>query len=219
MRRDFLFALIVSLLVHGGVAELGRHSPGSLQILLPELPVERMPMPPIEPDPLEIVKPEEKPAPATEVAPPRLADAPTLVPPNAPVQPMEPPQPESLTSTGVINIPTQQIGPGPNGSPEIFSPELLDQKPTPTYQAKPIYPFEMRRSEISGQVVVGFVVDDKGNVTQAVAISSSQREFEVAAVQSVSHWKFKPGRKAGRPVYTRMQVPILFTIAARENSQ
>ena len=40
----------------------------------------------------------------------------------------------------------------------------------------------------------------------------SQREFESAAVQAVSKWKFKPGRKGGRAVNTHMQVPIVFTL-------
>ena len=37
-------------------------------------------------------------------------------------------------------------------------------------------------------------------------------QFEAAAVQAVSKWKFKPGRKGGRDVPTHMQVPIVFTL-------
>jgi protein TonB len=61
-------------------------------------------------------------------------------------------------------------------------------------------------------VVVGFIVDSSGNVVQAYVVRSSHREFEQPAVQAVSRWKFRPGRKGGRAVNTRMQVPIIFSI-------
>jgi protein TonB len=71
----------------------------------------------------------------------------------------------------------------------------------------------MRRAGISGEVVVDFLVDTNGDVQNAYAVRSSQREFEAAAVQAVSKWKFKPGRKGGRNVITHMQVPIVFTLS------
>ena len=51
-----------------------------------------------------------------------------------------------------------------------------------------------------------------GDVREAYAIRSTQREFEAAAVQAVSKWKFRPGKKGGRNVNTKMQVPIVFSI-------
>lgn len=61
-------------------------------------------------------------------------------------------------------------------------------------------------------MTVGFIVNSNGDVVEATALKSSQREFEAAAVQAVSKWKFKPGRKGGKAVNTRMQVPIVFSI-------
>jgi protein TonB len=61
-------------------------------------------------------------------------------------------------------------------------------------------------------VVVDFIVDANGDVQNAFAVKMSQREFESAAVQAVSKWKFKPGKKGGRAVNTHMQVPIVFTL-------
>ena len=71
----------------------------------------------------------------------------------------------------------------------------------------------MRRAGITGDVLVEFIVDANGDVRNAFAVRSSQREFETAAVQAVSKWKFKPGRKGGRAVNTRMQQPITFSLA------
>jgi protein TonB len=70
----------------------------------------------------------------------------------------------------------------------------------------------MRRAGIAGEVLVDFIVDSNGDVRNAYAVRSSQREFEAAAVQAVSKWKFRPGKKGGRNVNTHMQVPIVFTL-------
>ena len=95
---------------------------------------------------------------------------------------------------------------------KVFDISMLDQTPVPKFQARPQYPFEMRRAGIAGEVVVDFIVDTNGDVQNAYALRSSQREFEAAAVAAVSKWKFKPGRKGGRDVPTHMQVPIVFTL-------
>ena len=65
---------------------------------------------------------------------------------------------------------------------------------------------------ISGEVLVDFIVDTNGDVRNAFAAHSSQREFEATAVQAVTKWKFRPGRKNGHAVFTHMQVPIVFTL-------
>lgn len=97
-----------------------------------------------------------------------------------------------------------------------FEIAQLDQKPLPRFQARPDYPVEMRQAGEPGQVVVDFVVDPEGNVQNAFALRSSRVEFESAAVEAVSKWKFRPGRKDGRDVNTHLQVPIVFTLAAGE---
>jgi protein TonB len=99
---------------------------------------------------------------------------------------------------------------------EVFDISKLDQIPVATVQVRPQYPFEMRRAGISGQVVVDFIVDTSGLVHNAYAASSTQRDFESSAVQAVSKWRFRPGRKGGRAVNTHMQVPIVFTLNAED---
>jgi protein TonB len=95
---------------------------------------------------------------------------------------------------------------------KVFNIADLDQQPVPRVRIQPQYPFEMRRAGVTGEVVVDFIVDANGDVQNAYAIKSSQREFEQPAVQAVAKWKFKAGRKGGRNVNTHMQVPIVFTL-------
>lgn len=101
-----------------------------------------------------------------------------------------------------------------DGQP-VYELAALDQKPVPRFQARPQYPFELRRSKISGEVVVDFIVDAQGEVVNARALRSSHPGFEAAAVQAVTRWKFRPGLKDGAPVNTHLQVPIVFSIEER----
>jgi protein TonB len=71
---------------------------------------------------------------------------------------------------------------------------------------------EMRRQGIAGEVLVEFLIDARGDVHNAFAAHSSWKEFEAAAIQAVAKWKFRPGRKGGRNVVTRMQVPMVFSL-------
>jgi len=92
--------------------------------------------------------------------------------------------------------------------------ESVDQQPVPTFQKRPSYPFSLRVSGNSGEVLIEFIVDDHGEVRNPVVLKSTHPEFEAPAVEALLEWKFKPGKKAGRPVPTRMQVPIVFQLDA-----
>jgi len=99
------------------------------------------------------------------------------------------------------------IGPG-----QVFEPGELDRTPTPVYQVQPQYPQRLRVMGLSGQSVVDFVVDRRGNVRDVFVASSTETEFGAAAVAGVSKWKFKPGVKDGRAVAVHMRVPIVFSV-------
>jgi RNA polymerase sigma factor (sigma-70 family) len=90
---------------------------------------------------------------------------------------------------------------------------VQDRLPRPSAQPAPLYPPELQQAGISGEVVVGFIVDAKGAVQNVAVIHSTQPEFEAAALQAVSQWQFDPGLKGGRAVNTRMQAPITFGTA------
>jgi TonB family protein len=98
---------------------------------------------------------------------------------------------------------------------EIFDISKLDRIPEVRFRTDVQYPFEMRRAGKTGEVIVEFIVDTDGNVLNAFAAKSNEREFEANAIASVRKWKFKPGQKEGHNVYARMQVPILFTLGNR----
>ena len=214
MRRDLIIGLLVSFVLHGGIVWLGELEPA----VAPQKPKEEVPtiqlmeMPKLEPDEPEKVDTDEAPPKPVDFAPPMQTDVPQIVTDTSFVQKLQPPPPDGLTiNKGAITIPQGQVG-GLGKGIEVFDISKLDQAPVAKFQARPQYPFEMRRAGIAGEVLVDFIVDSNGDVRNAYAARSSQREFESAAVQAVSKWKFRPGKKGGRNVNTHMQVPIVFTL-------
>lgn len=214
MRRDLIIGILVSLLVHGGVAwfgELNKQGPAKAKPKDDTIQI-ALEMPKIEPDEPDVVDENQQVQAPTDFAPPMQADVPSMVTDTSFVQQLQPPPANMQVNKGAINIP-QNTGAWGKGM-EVFDISKLDQIPVPTVQVRPQYPFEMRRAGISGQAVVDFIVDTTGVVRNAYAASSTQREFEAAAVQAVAKWRFRPGKKGGRAVNTHMQVPIVFTLNA-----
>jgi protein TonB len=178
--------------------------------------IELIEMPKIEPDEPDPTVDDQAQQTPVDFAPPMQADVPTIATDTSFVQKLEPPPPDNMSvNKGAIVIP-QNSGSWRAGIGQIFDISKLDQIPVPVVQGRPQYPFEMRRAGISGQVLVDFIVDTAGNVRNPFAVSSTQREFESAAVQAVAKWRFRAGRKSGHTVNTHMQVPIVFNITNEE---
>jgi protein TonB len=95
------------------------------------------------------------------------------------------------------------------GSREVIRIADLDRPPRVTYQPSPVVTDQIRR-KAPGVVHVIFIVDEGGRTTNVVAQKSSDPIFERAAVSAVRQWRFKPGKRNGRPVRFRMRVPIRF---------
>jgi protein TonB len=144
----------------------------------------------------------------SEFSPPELPDVPQVLTPSSMPQQIEPPSP-------VVNLADPSRIPehrGAGNGPGVFEPGSLDQVPLARVQIAPHYPHSMIQNPTNGQVTVDFIVAPDGSVRNATASWSTNRAFEEPAVDAVSKWKFRPGRKNGVAVFTRMQVPIEFSI-------
>jgi protein TonB len=211
IRRDLVIGIVFSLAVHAGAAwygEIAAHRPHPPKPKPKEATIELIEMPKIEPDETDPTVTDEPQAPV-DLAPPMQNDVPSIVTDTSFVQKLEPPPPENLAMKGAITIP-ENTGSWRSGIGQIFDISKLDQLPVVVVQGNPQYPFEMRRAGISGSVTVDFIVDATGIVRNAVAVVASHDEFAEPAVQAVSKWRFRPGRKDGKAVNTHMQVPIQF---------
>jgi len=62
---------------------------------------------------------------------------------------------------------------------------------------------------VQGDVIVDALVDERGRVTEAKAISGPPI-LRQAAINTVRQWKYEPARLDGEPVAAHMQVQISF---------
>ncbi|MSU22305.1 MAG: energy transducer TonB [Opitutus sp.] len=215
MSRDLILGFVLSVALHLGLFfgdKLFKFKPKPKPVAEAAPKVQIFEMPKLEPEEPDKVITDEEPDKIIELAPPQLMDVPQIVTDTSFVQKMQPPPPENLKpAVGMVVIPSDRDT-SRFRNMTVFDPSMLDQQPVPRVQARPQYPFEMRRAGIAGEVTVDFIVDANGDVLNAYALKSSQHEFEASAVQAVSKWKFKAGRKSGANVATHMQVPIVFTL-------
>ena len=218
MRRDLIIGVIFSLCLNTGIAYFGEvlsHHKKAPPPPKEETKIQVIEMPKIEPDEPDVVDDQQQQQPQ-DFAPPSLNDVPQMVTDTSFVQRIQPPPPDNVAINKSAIVIPQNAGNWAKGIGQVFDINQLDQQPQPTAQARPQYPFEMRRAGISGTVTVDFIVDSSGNVRNAYAASSTQREFEQAAVTAVAKWHFRPGRRGGRNVNVHMQVPIVFSLNNEE---
>jgi protein TonB len=214
MRNDLYIGALVAVGAHAALALIS--NPARPVVMPPEPPptIEVRPFPriPDEPEPLPATVDDAPKGRPDVAAPPSQVDVPK---PTAEGDFTQRPQPvlEGVRiDSSIASIPTERPGSVNGGPGGVFTLRDLDRTPMARFQARPDYPFDMKRQGIAGEVLVEFIVVEDGSVRDARAVRSSQREFEDAAVRAVSKWTFRPGQKDGRNVPTRMQVPIVFSL-------
>ena len=218
MNRNVLVAAFLSLLLHAGVALGGRffrEKPVAPAAAEPPTITLDLPPPP-EPEEPEVFENTlaEAPASGADLAPPMLNDTPSAQIDSPFVQPFQAPPPADLVRSAgsSFRLPTAPPRPGSGGTGlgKVFNLGDLDEKLEPRVRPAPVYPFEMRRAGLTGEVTLEFVVDPQGNVRDPVIVHSTHPGFEQPALDAVRRWKFKPGKKAGVAVSTRARQTMPF---------
>lgn len=88
----------------------------------------------------------------------------------------------------------------------------VDENPSPSKTVKPEYPRDLKRDGVEGIVAVAIVIDETGSVVSAKVSKSSNPGFDQAALDAISKWKFKPGKKEGKAVKVRVTIPFRFNL-------
>ncbi len=84
----------------------------------------------------------------------------------------------------------------------------------PSYRAlkPPRYPKEALDAAQSGRLVLDVGVDAEGLPTDvSVASATNPGVFDAVAIEAVKGWKFNPATKDGKPIASRVQVPVCFS--------
>jgi protein TonB len=117
------------------------------------------------------------------------------------------------TGTGIVDAPPP---------PPVEIPTFVEQMPEYPggYEAilaylnkNLLYPELAKENNISGQVMVSFVVNEEGDVSDvkvSKGIGGGCDEEAARVVAQMGHWK--PGKQNGRPTKVRYQLPIRFAL-------
>lgn len=93
----------------------------------------------------------------------------------------------------------------------------LDVMPWPRGGMKAIldqicYPREARDRGIEGRVLVGFLVDENGDVTETEVLQGIGHGCDKVAREVIARTKFTPARREGHAVSSRIAIPIEFRL-------
>jgi periplasmic protein TonB len=218
MKNHYVLPVCFAAAAHGALLFGFTKNPRSLTVKNEIIPIPIFAIPNVVEEPPVVVENDQrdtaaKPAPDVPQLP-RSAEPLTIEMDNRPTMTAPPLQTEGLKD--VIKLFDDSFGkPGGKGaSPfgDVMSGIDLDNPPRTRFQATPVFPFEAKRSGMSGEVHVEFIVNESGRVTEPKVVKSSHHLFDEPTLRAVAKWQFEPGRRGGRIVRFRMTVPVVFNL-------
>jgi TonB family protein len=155
-------------------------------------------------------------APTAAATPVDAAVAPAAVAPAE--EPTTPPAEEPTTAPAAPTIaPTS--APRPPTQPAVQEGDLVQAgndvvMPVAIYSPKPAYPAAAERQRVTGVVLLGVLVDEKGAVQDVRLLRGIRPDLGLtaAAIEAVRTWRYKPATKEGVRVKTRITVAVTFQL-------
>jgi TonB family protein len=89
--------------------------------------------------------------------------------------------------------------------------------PKALFQPSPNYSSRLRHEKVEGRVVLSFIVDSSGTVTDLAVVRATEPRLVNPTLDAVKQWKFLPARKEGAPVSCRVIQGVTFSIPAEGN--
>ncbi len=98
----------------------------------------------------------------------------------------------------------------------VHTGDTVDTAPQPLEQPPPTFPPRLRDRGITGYVVLSLLLDENGRIIQKKVIESKPPgEFDQAALDGVSNWRFQPALYKGEAVSVWTRQKIKFELARR----
>ena len=127
--------------------------------------------------------------------------------------------PDIIQENPPIEVPIKSID-DPKAPPFVEEPayfEVVEEMPQPigglgVLQSQIVYPEMAKRAGIQGRVVVQFLVDEMGNVSNPAILIGIGGGCDEEALRVVDMAKFSPGMQRGKPVKVKMSIPIRFRL-------
>ena len=102
-------------------------------------------------------------------------------------------------------------------SASAFAPlSAEDRLPQPVAQPSPAYPFDLRKAQIEGDVLIIFTVTREGQVADPQVVSSSNWMFRDLTLAAIKKWQYTPALKDGHPVSIKVSQSFAFRVLEKD---
>ena len=107
------------------------------------------------------------------------------------------------------------FGPGIGPRFDERDPRLIAPVIIASSRALPAYPEMARRARVEGTVILLIVISRDGTVGEVEVLRSPDPRFgfDLAAIEAVKRWRYRPGTLAGRPVAVEARVIVEFALS------
>ena len=90
---------------------------------------------------------------------------------------------------------------------------MVDKKPQVLKRGPIPYPEPARRNGLTGDVVLRFLLSEKGRVSHLQVIHADPPDvFNNAALTAIQKWRFSPAIRDGNPVPVWVDLPLQFSL-------
>ena len=103
---------------------------------------------------------------------------------------------------------------GGSGAPGFgYALNMVDKKPQVLRRGPVPYPESARRNGLMGNVVLRFLLNEKGEISYLQVIHADPPEvFNYSALTAIQKWKFSPAIKDGKAVPAWVELPLHFSL-------
>jgi TonB family protein len=125
--------------------------------------------------------------------------------------------PLSAMNTSPRAVRAEQVTVG-RDEPSAYSSSEVERQAAPLPGNRPAeYPAMLRAANVSGEVVLRFVVDTSGRADSSTirVLQSTHSLFTAAARDALIKMRFQPAERSGRPVRQVAQMPFHFSLSGK----
>ena len=133
----------------------------------------------------------------------KVVQIPSIIIPDISTDDIPPVEQITIENMEFDNI-TQDIILSPENE---FSSLNINSNMVPIFQPEPVYPVELSRREIDGDIIVQFLIGTDGLTSEIKIIKSSNTGFNRSVINAVSRWKYPK-----RDENITIQAPVKFRI-------
>src|SRR5262249_48673277 len=84
--------------------------------------------------------------------------------------------------------------------------------PVLVWKTEPEYTDEARKAKLQGSVLLRIVVNEHGQAESITVTQGLGRGLDERAIEAVRKWRFRAGRRAGKPIPTIAIIQVTFRL-------